>query len=155
MTKNTKEYNHNYYENNKEICNNLSKEWKRKNAEKNREYNKKYRESHREYWKDRSSSFHLGNKKKNIEWLLEYLNIEKISCKRCGYNESFGSIDGHHLDSREKGHKADLLCHWFKLIPKSFIKKFLSVKLIFLCRNCHQALHDGVWKIEQLGGKNE
>lgn len=57
-------------------------------------------------------------------------------CVKCGYNKCLGSMDFHHLDSKQK----DL--NWERMRKWSFekIKKELD-KCILVCRNCHGEIH--------------
>jgi hypothetical protein len=55
---------------------------------------------------------------------------EELICARCGYDEFKSCVDIHHIDhDRENNDKSNL-------IP--------------LCSNCHQGIHRGCWKIDEL-----
>ena len=73
---NHKEYQKNYYENNKEELNKKSKEWGLKNKEKVKEYRKEYNLKNNNVNKERSKKWALDNKDKSKEWVLK--NKEKI-----------------------------------------------------------------------------
>lgn len=62
------------------------------------------------------------------------LNIIGKECSRCGYSEFKCSLDVHHKD---KGKRED----WHRNEYKNW------KNLIVLCRNCHQGLHKGEWKL--------
>jgi Zn ribbon nucleic-acid-binding protein len=58
-------------------------------------------------------------------------SIEIKECARCGYNEFKSSLCAHHIDEdRTNGDSCNLLA---------------------LCFNCHQALHLGLWKLNDIG----
>ena len=146
------------------------KKWNAKNPEKIIKYRKKYRDRHAEMEKIGNSNYHkahakdlcrkhterrFSNKEKNLRWLCGYLGVKIISCERCEYNESFGSIDSHHLNPNQKNNKNDSLGHWLQRTHKYFTKKVTESKLIYLCKNCHKSLHNKVWKIEELNKEDD
>jgi predicted HNH restriction endonuclease len=60
----------------------------------------------------------------------EQFSIEEFVCRRCGYKEFSNSVAIHHIDkNRNNNDKSNL-------IP--------------LCFNCHNALHDKIWNIEEI-----
>jgi hypothetical protein len=56
---------------------------------------------------------------------------EEFVCARCGYKEFKLVVCIHHIDQDRTNNKKE------NLIP--------------LCRNCHEALHNGLWKLETEG----
>ena len=137
------------------------KQYSEKHREKIRKRHRKWRRKNKDWLKkytiDRSVHRHevdrknrVKNKAQNMKWLCEYLRVDKISCQRCGYSENFGSIDAHHGDPSVKESNMDSLSRWLWRPLKTFVKKFIESKAIFLCANCHRSLRDGIWKIEEI-----
>ena len=89
-------------------------------------------------------------RERNKIWLAGYMGMDMLSCERCGYSENFGSIDGHHSNPGHKKSRRDTLGGWLSCSQETLEKKLRESELVLLCRNCHQALHDGIWKIENL-----
>ena len=78
-----KEYNKNYYknnkekikeyrENNKEHFKEKNKEWRENNKEHKKEYNKEYRENNKEYYNEKTKIYKKNNKEKIKEYNKEY-----------------------------------------------------------------------------------
>jgi len=70
---------------------------------------------------------HYGTSVLNYRRLFEEV---ELSCKRCGYDEFKSSVDIHHIDENRHNNNKE------NLMP--------------LCKNCHQGLHCGFWKLEDL-----
>lgn len=118
----------------------LDPDWVESKRQKSREY----------YWNNREHCLETQRKsiKKNHAKILErkkryyrlhkYLHRKEIlnkfenHCVRCGYSEFEEGLDIHHIKSRKED--PDLV--------------------IVLCRNCHQALHNIKWKLEELPLQN-
>lgn len=145
----------------KEKLKKYKQEYYIKHKEEKKEYSRQYYITHKELYdkykkgnkKDRTEYNKLCNQKyreQNLKWLCGYLGVEKVSCERCGYNENFGSIDGHHLDPSQKKYTRDTMSQWLTKSLSLFIEKVCSHRLAYLCRNCHQSLKDGIWEIKYL-----
>ncbi len=74
----------------------------------------------------------MGNKRR-FRYYENKIQREKRSCVRCGYKEFKCGLVVHHKDHN---HAHDGLGN-----------------LIVLCSNCHIALHQGIWKLEDIGIK--
>ena len=149
---------------NKETLKKKRKEWKSKNREKLRKQNRDLYAKDIELSRSKNRQRYQKNIEKkriyakttmqnnydtNTAWLIS----QGFSCKRCGYNEFFCSIDGHHTDPTKKKNSGDLLSKWLRrLSPESFKAKILDNKdgIMFLCRNCHCGLENKEWSIEEL-----
>ena len=116
------------------------------------ERQRKYRKENPEKYRKKSRDGAARNYSLNTEALLKHLKVSAVTCKRCGYNEHFGSIDAHHLDPSQKESNRDTMSDWMSRSPRLFMDKILTHKLMFLCRNCHTSLHAGVWKLEEING---
>jgi hypothetical protein len=116
-------------------------------SEKRKETNRKTHEKYKEEYALKSKEHTEKNKIKNMDWLLKYLNLDKIPCAKCGYNKCFAAIDCHHLNPQQKKNNSDTFCHWVCKSLAYFKKKILNTSFIFLCKNCHTELH------EELKGK--
>jgi len=119
-----------------------------------RVYQKKYRKEHKDAIKLKAILGYRRRFEQNKEWLLSYLKVEKITCIRCGYNEFPCGIDEHHLKyDGGKNHNNfhhTLSVYMHRLCLETFQKRFLERDTIFLCSNCHRALHYGYWSLERL-----
>lgn len=60
-------------------------------------------------------------------------SAEEMKCARCGYDEFPMCVDVHHIDENH-----------FNNDPSN---------LILLCPSCHRALHNNLWKLEDLDAK--
>lgn len=70
-------------------------------------------------------------------------------CERCGYGKSMKALEFHHLDPSQKDFT--ISNDHFKL--KDAVEE--TKKCILICANCHRELHDGLWSIEEVIGKEE
>lgn len=120
---------------------------------------KKNRIRKNEYWKNLPSNIKSERIKRSRfyqekRYVLNkaYLFEQKLfKCRRCGYDEFSCGIDGHHLQPNQKKNKYDILSRWMrKLSLKSFAKKIKETDLLFLCKNCHTALENEEWKVEDI-----
>ena len=91
-------------------------------------YYKNHREERLQYNRERHHRVYPQRRK-------EILNIKGAVCSRCGYKEFEGSLDFHFVDGEQ------VRAEWRK---KSFNQYH---RIIVLCRNCHQALHQGKWSL--------
>jgi hypothetical protein len=67
-------------------------------------------------------------------------------CSICGYSKCLQSLDFHHLDPNEKGHKPSYIIlrwSWDRVVEE-------LNKCILVCRNCHGEIHFGMFKVEDL-----
>ena len=109
-----------------------------------KQYRKEYRQ--RNYVKRRQALYIKKYRKENPEKCNKILKNRRDrirerafkilgrKCLRCGYFEFECSLDVHH---KKKSKNLDWQCSKFQDWNN----------LIFLCRNCHHALHQGKWKI--------
>lgn len=81
------------------------------------------------------------------DFLAKIKKIRGGQCERCGYHTSIKALEFHHLDPNKKDFT--ISNDHFKLEEALEETK----KCVLLCANCHRELHDGVWKIEELGYK--
>jgi hypothetical protein len=142
-------YKREYREENKDKLNRQQRDSYAKNRDEKCAQNRK-----RYLASDSSKIYHRNcateNYERNKKWLKENRDIK---CKRCGYDEFFCSIDGHHLNPSQKKNNNDLLTKWLRRLSlKSFIKKIEETDLMFLCRNCHTGLCFGKWDINDIRG---
>jgi hypothetical protein len=117
------------------------------NKNKRREQKRIYKLTHKDTMNKTRRQGRVNNKINNIEWLRIYLNVNKISCQRCGYNKSFEAIDGHHLNPQQKKNHKDHFSFWILECTKKFRDKILNNNMMWLCSNCHRELHAGLWEI--------
>lgn len=116
----------------------------------NLERSNKLRREEPERYRSYQRKSNQKRKAANREWLLNYLNVPKIACSRCGYSEFVSGIDLHHLSPEKKDGLNDRMAHWLFMSNNKFQSKILNNDFIFLCRNCHAALHSYEWKIEEI-----
>lgn len=97
------------------------------NLKKNKKYNPKKAKKRYEIIRD-----------DNIRKILEYYNVEFLSCKKCNAtNKYFGFFDFHHIDpSKKESSISSMMGHknWEKMETE------LS-KCEVLCPNCHRQHH--------------
>lgn len=70
-------------------------------------------------------------------------------CIKCGYDTCIKALEFHHLDPTQKDFT--ISNDRFKL--KEAIEE--SKKCILICSNCHKELHDNLWDISEIEGKEE
>jgi len=80
---------------------------------------------HREYYQNNKEKMKLWGIKRRQRDLLPAFGSK---CARCGYSEFPESLDIHHIEGRKQNPNL----------------------VMVLCRNCHQALHNKKWKLEEL-----
>jgi len=78
------------------------------------------------------SQEHARNKRRIRK--QDLLDVLGHRCAICGYDKFECSLDFHHLDPTKKEYTGDWVNWGFKDIDN----------LVVLCRNCHQALHQGL-----------
>lgn len=83
---------------------------------------------------------------------MRELNIQKLKdlgydkCCCCGYDNYWGALEFHHLDSEEKEFGvASITHHNFEKILKEV------EKCIMVCANCHRELHAGILEFNYKG----
>jgi hypothetical protein len=90
--------------------------------------------------------YYQKNKEINKLWLYNNLHIK---CQKCNYNYYRNAIQCHHLNKRN-----DLNTFQYSEKPDNFIKDITYLinnkEIIWLCANCHQALHANEWDISEL-----
>ncbi len=114
------------------------------NSDKRRKVRKKCYLKHGDTYRAQGRAWIKNNRDKNIKWLLGYLGVEKISCKKCGYDKCFMAIDFHHTNETEKKSNKDIFARWVTRTPKFFQEKIRATEFEFLCKNCHTELHSGL-----------
>jgi DNA-directed RNA polymerase subunit M/transcription elongation factor TFIIS len=136
------DYHHNYYLAHKESYRNYSKQDNVKQA--SCERMSKYYYSHRQPINIHRKNIMLRNKM----WLKDN---GYLKCQRCNYNEFDVSLDAHHLNPLDKKNSHDNVAHWLHISSiEKFQHKIQTSRIIFLCKNCHAALHSHLWNIDIL-----
>jgi len=74
---------------------------------------------------------HYGTAKTGNQKYRRLFESHEFVCRRCGYDEFESSVDIHHIDENRLNDDKN------NLMP--------------LCKCCHQALHDGYWKLKEEG----
>lgn len=137
-----------YYQKNKERFKGRSKKDRAKNPAKVRAYYRNYYLKNKNKVNGINGNWAERNREQNFKWLLYYLGVNKLCCSRCGYDKSLIAIQFHHLDPTQKENKRDAFSIWVRVWGfKRFKKKIEETKFIFLCSNCHDELHGGIWEL--------
>jgi hypothetical protein len=130
LKRNMKEYHKKRYLKNKEKIKKQSKKWALENKDKVRTC---ARERYRKWKEDIVKVFGNGQ------------------CLHCGYNKHVGSLDFHHIDPNDKEKR--VVPENSRIISNKLVSGEIC-KCVILCRNCHQELHAGLWKLNISYGKD-
>lgn len=154
MSKSSKEYYQQYYQDHKEVIKQQAKASRERNKEHRRAYNKKRYEANKERHHNLMKEWNKNNKDKvhgyerkhradRKEWFIEIKS--DLHCKNCNEDRWY-CLEFHHRDPNEKeGTISSIYWRW----SKERILEEME-KCDVLCSNCHKAFH---WEEKQNKGE--